>query len=345
MKRLVLLLILLMLGAALALRWHSGTLTAAATLPTAPQPAEDRFGIRLAADGAWIPLPDKLPERLVLLVHGLDEPGDLWQDLAPVLEGAEVPTARFDYPNDQAIPLSATLLGTWLARLRQRGTTQVAIVAHSMGGLVCREYLTNPAFGYRKNLREGTVPRIRTLIMVGTPNQGAPMARFRLVAEAREQWHRFLRGEGDLPGILANGDGQAGRDLLPGSEFLLALNSRELPADVRFAIVAGLVSPLAEDELAAAKETWRRKLPGLLHGPIDQIEGQVTDVLGGLGDGVVSLAATRLPGVEDHTTVRGNHIAILRGGGNPPPAVPIVLDRVERTWPGRYPKLAELPPK
>lgn len=341
MKRLVLLLVVLMLCAALTLRWHSSTLVAAAPQPT----AEERFGVRLFADHAWSPLPEKLPERLVLLVHGLDEPGNLWQDLAPALHGAEVPTAQFDYPNDQAVPLSSTLLGTWLGRLRQRGTTQIVIVAHSMGGLVSREYLTNPAFGYRKNLREGAVPRIRTLIMVGTPNQGAPMARFRLVAEAREQWHRFLRGEGDLPGILANGDGQAGRDLLPGSEFLLALNDRELPADVRFAIVAGLVSPLPEDELAAAKEAWHRKLPGLLHGPIDQIEGQVTDVLSDLGDGVVSLAATRLPGVEDHTIVRGNHIAILRGGGNPPPAVPIVLDRVERTWPGRYPKLAEIQPQ
>jgi hypothetical protein len=209
-----------------------------------------------------------------------------------------------------------------------------------MGGLVSREYLTNPVYGYRDSLREGAVPRIRALVMVGTPNHGSPMARFRMVAEAREQWHRFLRGEGDLPGILANGDGQAGRDLLPGSEFLVALNQRELPGDVRFAIVAGLVSPLPENERAAATELWRRRLPGLLQGPIDQIEGQVMDVVNGLGDGVVSLDSTRLPGVEDHTTVRGNHIAILCGGGSPPPAVPIILERVERTWPGRYPKLS-----
>lgn len=333
------LLVALSLAIGLVAMWRSGSLRANA-LPTSS--GAERFGIRIFSGDAWHPLPDRLPERLVVLVHGLDEPGDLWVDLAPALAEVEVPTARFDYPNDQAVVLSSGLLGVWLGRLRQRGTIQVALVAHSMGGLVAREYLTNPAHRYRRELRHGRVPRIRSLVMVATPNQGSPMARFRLVSEIREQWHRFLRGEGDLAGILAQGDGQAGHDLLPGSDFLLQLNQREVPADVRLAIVAGLVSPLAEEDVAGSAERWRQKLPGLMHGPIDQFERQTADLLGGLGDGVVSLASTRLPGVEDHSTVRGNHISILRGGGNPPPAVPLVLDRVERTWPGHYPKLSNL---
>lgn len=337
---------LLMLIAALAAMWFTGGLQAGedqAETKAAPPAKMERFGVRWFADGAWQPLPEQLPAQLVLLVHGLDEPGYLWRDLAPALAQAEVPTARFDYPNDQGVVLSSTLLGSWLPQLRQRGTKQIAIVGHSMGGLVSREYLTDPALDYRKHLREGTVPRIRTLVMVGTPNQGSPMARFRLVAECREQWTRFLQGDGQLLGAMADGDGEAGKDLLPGSDFLQALNARELPRDVRFAIIAGIVSPLSAADLATATSHWQQNLPGFLHGPVNQMEHQLADVANGMGDGVVSLASTRLPGVEDHTSVRGNHISMLQGDGSPnhelPPAVPLILDRVRQTWPERFPKL------
>jgi len=212
-----------------------------------------------------------------------------------------------------------------------------------MGGLVSRDYLTNPALDYRKRLQEGSVPRIRTLVMVGTPNQGSPMARFRLVAEAREQWTRFLRGDGELLGAMTDGDGEAGQDLLPGSELLIALNARELPRDVRFTIVAGCVSPLGEEDLANAASHWQQSLPGFLHGSVGQVEHQLAEVANGMGDGVVSLASSRLPGVDDHTAVRGNHISMLQGDGTPrhevPPAVPIILDRVRQTWPGHFPAI------
>lgn len=337
---------LLLLIVTLATMWFTGVLGAAegpARTQAAPVAKAERFGVRCYADGSWQPLPAALPERLVLLVHGLDEPGELWRDLAPALTEAGMPAARFDYPNDQGAVQSGALFGSWLPRLRQRGTKQIVIVGHSMGGLVSREYLTDPALDYRKRLQDGSVPRIRTLIMVGTPNQGSPMARFRLVAELREQWTRFLRGDGELLGAMADGDGEAGQDLLPGSEFLIGLNARELPRDVRFAIVAGIVSPLGEEDLANAASHWQQSLPGFLHGSVGQVERQLAEVANGMGDGVVSVASTRLPGVDDHTAVRGNHISMLQGDGKPhhelPPAVPIILDRVRQTWPGRFPTI------
>ncbi|MBT3289065.1 MAG: alpha/beta fold hydrolase [Victivallales bacterium] len=345
MKRTILLIAVLALALAGAAVWLGGGSQPGGKGASAPGQRESggRFGITCYAGGSWQPLAEALPERLVLLVHGLDEPGDLWRNLAPALQDAGVPVARFDYPNDQAVTHSSTLLGSWLVRLRQRGVKQVVLVAHSMGGLVSREYLMNPVYSYRRNLRPGRVPRVRTLVMVAPPNHGSPMARFRFLAEAREQWSRLLRGDGELLGALADGDGQAAKDLLPGSELLSALNARELPRDVRFAIVAGIVSPLTEEDLAQAAARWRKGLPAMLQGTVGQIEKQLAEVANGVGDGVVSLASTRLAGVDDHVAVPGNHISMIAGplvaGRAPPPAVPITLDRVRCTWPARFPDL------
>jgi pimeloyl-ACP methyl ester carboxylesterase len=339
-KRLVVLVALLALSAALAFVWLQGGLNAAEPKPAERAAGSQRFGLREYGEETWQPLAAHLPEQVVLLVHGLDEPGDLWRSLAPALRDVGVPTVRFDYPNDQGVMLSSTYLASLLPELRQRGAKQLLIVAHSMGGLVAREYVTNPTHDYREKLRDGLVPRIRTLVMIGTPNHGSPLARFRAVAELREQWSRLLHGDGELLGAFEDGNGEAGRDLLPDSEFLKQLNARELPRDIRHSIIAGIVSPLGKADLDQAAGNWRRGLPGVLHGTADQIGRQLTDVADGMGDGVVSLASTKLDGVDDHVTVHANHITMIRGTGRAghesPPSVAVVLERVRRTWPGRF---------
>src|SRR5690606_22566445 len=62
---------------------------------------------------AWIPVADAAgpaTDRVVLLVHGLDEPGDIWDDLTPALHEAGHTVVRFNYPNDQDPALSADAL-------------------------------------------------------------------------------------------------------------------------------------------------------------------------------------------------------------------------------------------
>ena len=62
---------------------------------------------------------------------------------------------------------NAALLASTVAAVRARtGAAKVDLVAHSMGGLVSRDYI--------KNL--GGSPRVDSLIMMGTPNYGTSLA-------------------------------------------------------------------------------------------------------------------------------------------------------------------------
>ena len=103
--------------------------------------------------------------------------------------------------------------------LRQRGIERIAIVAHSMGGLVSREMLTSPEMNYQAAEKNGQVPEVVALIMVGTPNHGSQLARFRVFAEWRDHLARLTKGEGYWLGSILDGAGEAKIDLLPGSLF------------------------------------------------------------------------------------------------------------------------------
>ena len=82
-------------------------------------------GIRVldAELGGWVPIADihgpiaqtndgqggqdEQNGRVVMLVHGLDEPGGIWDQLAPALVADGHTVVRFEYANDQAIAISA----------------------------------------------------------------------------------------------------------------------------------------------------------------------------------------------------------------------------------------------
>jgi triacylglycerol esterase/lipase EstA (alpha/beta hydrolase family) len=80
---------------------------------------------------------------------------------------------------------------------RSSGWRQVAIVAHSMGGLALRHYL----------VRMGGDGHVHTAIFVGTPHRGT--------------WAAWLAWGG------------GGREMRPGSSFLKALATSPIPSSVR----------------------------------------------------------------------------------------------------------------
>ncbi len=305
-------------------------------------------GLRVYEPGlnAWRPLDAGAGargpgDRIVLLVHGLDEPGGIWDQLAPALAGGGHTVVRFDYANDQSIAASADQLQAALEELRSHGVGRVDLVCHSMGGLVAWDVLTRPQGEHAR-------PGADHLITLGTPFGGSPWARLRALAEAREQVQRWAESDdmdpARLAGFIRDGVGQAGVDLLPGSACLRALAERSPPPGLAITCVVGRATP-DPSHAALARLVTERTLGDLLGRDDARVIRDELERLGDeLGDGVVPIASATLPGVDDVVFVHANHRAMVRNielgeairsmNGLPaaptPPAIEIVLDRLRR---------------
>ena len=169
--------------------------------------------------------------------------------------------------------------------------------------------------------------------MLGTPNHGSAMARLRGFSELGEVFSRWVSGDASWRDSLADGAGEAGHDLLPGSDFLRRLNSRPHAVPTTYTIVAGRVSPLSPDEVDALAARWQRITDA------DDVEAVVTDrvsrfvksMVRGVGDGMVSIESARLAGVSDFVEVEADHLSMIVNvftSGTTPPSIPIVLKRL-----------------
>lgn len=306
------------------------------------------------APAQWVALDalERVPPRLVVLVHGLDEPGSIWDDLVPALIDADYAVARFEYPNDQSVSASASMLAEAMASLRAAGAVRVDLVCHSMGGLVARDVLTSPSAYAGRAHGHAFLPDVDRLIMIGTPNHGSPWARLRAVAELREQMVRLREGqwrtEDGTVSFRADGQGEAGRDLLPGSPYLEQLNARPMPQDVAITIIAGLVASPESPELSWIEDgAMLRALVG--QEEAQQLAEELDRISRQLGDGVVPLESTRLDGVEDVVVLEATHRGLIRSVAlerglrrltrgedpGPPPAIDVILDRLARPVPVR----------
>ncbi len=265
----------------------------------------------------------------VVLIHGLDDPGKAWMNLAPVLSDNHVNVWQLRYPNDQPIVDSARFFYEELAHLKQSGVDQISIVAHSMGGLVSREMLTDPQLAYIDRARAGELPRVAALIMVGTPNHGSELARFRVLGELRDQWVNFINGRGHVLGGILDGAGEAKIDLLPDSQFLQTLNRRPHPDGVKMLSIAGIISPWEQRDIDQFLDANRENMPAAGQAMLVDMADFLKSMSDGLGDGLVTVESTRLNGVE-HQTVSGTHLSMIRNiseqSTRVPPAVPLIVN-------------------
>jgi pimeloyl-ACP methyl ester carboxylesterase len=302
------------------------------------------FGLTFATDAnPRTPLADMIdpPPCVVILVHGLDDPGLIWRDLIPHVRAAGLTVAEFHYPNDGPISESADLLASVLAELRQRGVTHVDIVAHSMGGLVARDVLTRPAYYHGDASGGDRFPAVDRFIMSGTPNHGAVMARLRGIGEVADHLYRlFNNGRIALDGSF-DGSGEAGADLLPDSDFLRRLNARPLPANTRITIIAAQWSAVDGESIRSFADhvrklaesgnapDWMRDL--VSESNADAAATLMTEAVNGLGDGCVTVKSAKLEGVDDVQIVRGNHVSMILNiipSDDVPPAISLILDRL-----------------
>ena len=187
----------------------------------------DRYALRRDPEpGPASPIP-------VILVHGYFANRGYFAGLVRRLESRGV--APIFTPNLASafatIERYAEELGAEIERIAGAGDAQVVVIAHSMGGLGARAYLS--AHGAR---------RVRKLITIASPHHGTVHARF--------------------------GAGDNARQMSPGSRFLEELRERE-GAGGPGCPVTSIYSP--HDNLVAPQETsvlpWARNIaiPGCGH--------------------------------------------------------------------------------
>ena len=286
-----------------------------------------RFGVRPFVESQDPNLPNsRLP---VLLIHGLDDPGKVWMNLAPALDKAGYSVWIVQYPNDQPIKESAKFIYDRIKATNVLQNTSVAIVAHSMGGLVVREMVTSPILSYDKDVGKKEFPQISQIIMVGTPNHGSKMAHLRIFAEIREQFVHVTKGEYHWLLPFVDGVGEAGVDLLPESNFLSELNGRHHPAGIKMRVIAGVMSPVEQKEMARSIEGFEDKLSDKNKIAFEKLIDNIHSIAQQVGDGAVSLKSATLLNVP-LVTVAGTHLSIIRNispdSERVPPAIPVILD-------------------
>jgi pimeloyl-ACP methyl ester carboxylesterase len=159
--------------------------------------------------------------RLILLLHGLASGPAIWNDMRKALESDAWEARTITYPTtEQGVQPNADVVETLLKN--QEGYSEIAIVAHSLGGLITRATLSRPSFT--------TLPvPVTTVVMLGTPNQGAvlaamlrPIARAAVTASANDLLPERARQFGSIPASIKFAVIAGGRNSTIGYNPLLA---------------------------------------------------------------------------------------------------------------------------
>ncbi len=272
---------------------------------------EGEFGLRLKP--GWEQAAAGLP--LVVVVHGFNSSPQRFEPLANALREAGLPSATYSYPDDQPIDDSAEQLAADLKKLaKDFPQRSVALVTHSMGGLVARSVIEQP------DLDAGNVKK---LIMVAPPTHGSLLAYFAFGIDIIDQIVDTDRSNEVTRFYAAVEDGlsEAKNDLKPNSPFLRRLSARARNPQVHYSIILGTGGHLNEvqvnrlrDGLQLAKN--ESKVVGLFAPQLDETLADLEEVIRGKGDGVVAVKRGRLEGVTDTLLADFSHLGVLQTTGS-----------------------------
>ena len=173
--------------------------------------------------------------------------------------------------------------------------------------------------------------------MVAPPNAGSRWAHLRVLLSVEENFHlRQHDPDWNWTWMITEGMGEAGSDLLPGSDFLQKLNSRSRCPGVSYTIIAGNKSSAqrVQGDVVQRVSSWIPRQTRALWGfrncytgltkKADRLHNET-----GLGDGPVSLDSSRLSGVTDYVVLPADHVSLyLPVDGHPPAAWPVIRDRL-----------------
>jgi len=269
---------------------------------------------------------------LAVIVHGYGSGAEAFGALRERLRDAGLASAVFSYPNDAAVALSGRELARALQEFERRyPDRRLALVAHSMGGLLSRVAIEDPD--------TAVVGNVDRLIMVATPNQGSNLAR---VPVSLDFWQNWVDGEPDtirsvLLESLLDGLNEARIDLQPESEFLARLNGLSRNPDVRYSLILGNKGPATREQLDELRrviiDSQNANVALRALGPrLDALLEDLDELVDGLGDGAVALERGRLQGVDDTIVLEFHHGLITSeltdAGGNR--LVDEILTRLEQ---------------
>ncbi|MBA3480954.1 MAG: hypothetical protein H0T51_03970 [Pirellulales bacterium] len=268
---------------------------------------EARYGLQ--PEDGWREAAEASPELpLVVLVHGFNSTPQRNAAVLEPIRDAGYPCASFAYPNDWDLREASALLSRQLKSFAEAHPKQkVALVTHSMGGLVARACVEN------SELDPGNVTR---LLMIAPPSQGTLLAHLAIATDVWEHW--LGRADGGCwtrcRDSVIDGLGEAADDLVPGSPFLEELNARPRNPAIRYALFLGTGASVEQAEMnwlkTALQETSGR-CPGI-RGCSDKLETLLEDmeeIVDGKGDGIVAVKRGRLDGVDDVVILPFGHLS------------------------------------
>lgn len=252
---------------------------------------------------------------LVVLLHGYNSRLESNTAILEPIRAAGFPCAGFSYPNDHYLTASAERLSVSLKQIsRQSPRSKVVLLTHSMGGLVARACLEDPA------LDPGNVVR---LIMIAPPSQGTLVAR---AAVATDVWEHWLGRRTGGPWArwrdsVVDGLGEAADDLVPESPFLRQLNARPRNARVAYTIFLGTGAAVSQAEMDWLRATLHKtagSLPGIRRASdkLEQALAEMEEIIEGKGDGVVAVKRGRLPGIDDVVLLPFGHLSVTAQPAN-----------------------------
>lgn len=250
----------------------------------------------------------------VCLVHGVNSSSYGFVHMIRPLEEAGYGIVVYDFAYNRSLEDSSRRFARdWAAfRLQWGEKSPWSIVGHSMGCLISREYVEGPE--YRDD--------VAALILVAPVNQGSHLAKTQTLLQLVNSLQAVGGGrQSDALAHLGDGLGEAADDMLPGSKFLRALNARPRRERVAYHTLAGdtgIIPAATRRQIDSQLEIARRQ--GGVLGSLVRLGGgspailsdRLDELTDGAGDGCVSVARTKLPGVSDHVVIHANHAELIR---------------------------------
>ena len=270
-------------------------------------PPADQFGLHLPPDLSS----HDVQQPLVIVVHGFNSSPARFAPLVKMLTDDGILSAAYSYRDDQPIMESADQLSADLKQLASDHPQRpIALVTHSMGGLVSRAVIEQAA------LDPGNVTK---LIMVAPPSHGSLLAQFAFGIDILDHIaDHFLSNETTrFYALIEDGLSKARNDLKPQSLLLRKLNALPRNPKVRYSIFLGTGGHLQQSQIdilrqkvrsAAEENTAVELFTPILTATLDDLD----EVIEGKGDGVVAVKRGRLEGVTDTLICDFSHLSVLQ---------------------------------